>query len=555
MPMAGKDQPVDWFFAFKFNSATFPGCTDDGVTPVVGSEGIFGGTFQIYKNGHSQQYVFATSENPTLKKGEACLGATLNDPLGATFAQVYLTDEFNYMIWNDQFYSDPPQFPKFQDKPWGHSKGMLAWNEDGEGFVLQVSTPSWPASGSKENPRMTDGNTLGCIKDDDVEVSQHFFCLKINKSDLTIILNALINASVVTGQDIPQIVKNGGPADIQALVKLVGKVSKSRTFTAETLSSGVQILSKPSAIASPVWQLVSAQLGSIPLRVATWWEEPAVFSTDENTPISCWPDDMNKPGAVEIATSGIWDGTSLGFLGGAHPTRNHAKIGVSKDPMKPISIFGDMNQQGTLNPISEKSGEPETCVISQNARGGLFYVVNNQQLFESVSALLSGDSAPMAGKVTPSENAVPVKKKKKNNMKDNQQDIFLSISASLTGFSETDLHGTGMIETYYNTFLEKGSPEDISNFFLEVNEVFNPANDTEEKINKQIDKHLFNTNSADLTKNLITMWYTGNWGQDVISPESYVQGLIWNAAQTHPPGAKQPGFGSWAEKPFEIPTN
>ncbi|NVO10450.1 MAG: hypothetical protein HXX16_10855 [Bacteroidales bacterium] len=54
-----------------------------------------------------------------------------------------------------------------------------------------------------------------------------------------------------------------------------------------------------------------------------------------------------------------------------------------------------MNQQGTLVPISEKSGEPETCEISQNARGGLFYVVNNQKLFESVSALLKGDTAPL----------------------------------------------------------------------------------------------------------------------------------------------------------------
>src|SRR5947199_2640123 len=33
--------------------------------------------------------------------------------------------------------------------PWGHSKGVLAWNDAGEGFVMQVSTPSWPASGSE----------------------------------------------------------------------------------------------------------------------------------------------------------------------------------------------------------------------------------------------------------------------------------------------------------------------------------------------------------------------------------------------------------------------
>lgn len=394
-PLAGKNKPVNWFFAFKFNSESYPGCTDDGVSPAVGTNGIFGGTVQEYKNGHSQQYVFATDQNPTLVKGEGCIGATLNDPLGATFAQAYLTDDYNYLIWNDQFYNDPPQFPKYLGAPWGHSKGMLAWDDDGNGFVLQVSTPSWPASGSKNNPRKTDGNTLGCIKDDDVEVSQHFFCLKINKDDLTIILNAIINASVVTNPTVPQIVKNGGPSDIQTLVNQVGKESKSTVFTKATLSSGVQILSKPSAIAAPTWQLVSSELGGVPLRVASWWEEPAIYSTNEETQITCWPSDLKLPGAVEIATTGTWDNKSIGFLGGAEPSCNHAKIGVSLDTSLPYSIFGDMNQQGTLTPISEKSGNPATCEISQNARGGLFYVVNNQQLFESVSALLSGESAPL----------------------------------------------------------------------------------------------------------------------------------------------------------------
>ena len=90
-PMAGKNTPVDWMFAFKFNAHSFPGCTDDGTTPAVGSEGIFGGTVDTYKSGHSQQYVFATSAAPTLVKGTECLGATLEDPLGATFAQIYNT--------------------------------------------------------------------------------------------------------------------------------------------------------------------------------------------------------------------------------------------------------------------------------------------------------------------------------------------------------------------------------------------------------------------------------------------------------------------------------
>lgn len=122
-----------------------------------GSTGIFGGTVEAYTSGHSQQYVFAKSANPTLVKGTECLGGTLTDPLGATFGQIYNNPGYYYVLWNDQFYNNPI---KNEDGPWGHSKGMLAWNDDGEGMVLQVSTPSWPASGSSATPRQNDGNTL-----------------------------------------------------------------------------------------------------------------------------------------------------------------------------------------------------------------------------------------------------------------------------------------------------------------------------------------------------------------------------------------------------------
>jgi hypothetical protein len=64
---------------------------------------------------------------------------------------------------------------------------------------------------------------------------------------------------------------------------------------------------------------------------------------------------------------------------------NHAKIGVSTGTHT-YTIFGDMNQQGAL------SGPK--CDSSQNGRGGLFFVVNNPRLFEGVSDLIKGDSAP-----------------------------------------------------------------------------------------------------------------------------------------------------------------
>lgn len=391
-PMAGPNQPVEWLFAFKFNAGTFPGCTDDGVTPQPGQPGIFGGTVDVYKSGHSQQYVYATSANPSLTKGTECLGGTLNDPLGATFGQVYNTLGYYYVLWNDQFYNNPI---KNMDSPWGHSKGMCAWNDDGEGFVLQVSTPSWPASGSMAFPRQNDGNTLGCINDDDIEVSQHFFAFAVGKADLMTVLQGLSNSSVATNLGQPSIVNNGGPADVQQLVANLGKESKSNTVFRATLSNGIEMISKPSAMAVPPWQLISASLGGLDLRVANWWAAPAIYSTANGQTPDCWASGLGAPGAVEIALSGNWDGTVIGLQGGEGQNRNHAKIGISKDPSNPLCIFGDMNQQGALAPDYAYSGQH--CSSSQNGRGGNFYVLKQADLFASLTSLLSGDTAAVKG--------------------------------------------------------------------------------------------------------------------------------------------------------------
>jgi hypothetical protein len=304
----------------------------------------------------------------------------VTDPVGATFDQVY-NGHLNYALWNDQFDGDPINT---ESSPAGHSKGMLAWDDNGDGVVLQVSTPSWPAAGSVLNPRKTDGNTLGCVKDNDVLVSQHFFALRLTKGDVVSVLKALDNASVVTDPKNPQLVHNGGPADIQSLVGELGGISKSRSVIQTTLSSGVQLISKPSKLAAPPWQLVSASLGGEPLRVASWWTRPEIPTTTASTPVACWDASLGKPGAVEIATSGTWSGASIGLEGMAEPNGNHAKIGVSTGSHS-YAIFGDLNQQGAL------SG---TCTSSQNGRGGLFYVVDNASLAASVKTLLKGESAP-----------------------------------------------------------------------------------------------------------------------------------------------------------------
>ncbi len=301
---------------------------------------------------------FASDKSPALKDGGGCAGDTSTDPVGATFDEIY-THQFFYVIWNDQFYGDPA-ITGCSDScsgPWGHSKGMLVWNEAGEGLVMQVTTPSWPASGSSARPRRSDGNSLGCVEDDNVKVSQHFFSLRLNKQDILKVLMALDNASVVTDVRNHQIANIGGPEEIQQLAGNLGHKSDSVKFTRAALSSGVQLISKPSRLHLPPWQMVSAVLGGVSLRTATWWAAPKIYSTNRSTPIPCWDESLGKPGAISIATTGSWHGQSIGLTGGPGDNSNHAKIGgvhLGQSPVHDLRGYEPAGRQHR-RPVREQS--------------------------------------------------------------------------------------------------------------------------------------------------------------------------------------------------------
>jgi hypothetical protein len=379
---------LDWWFVFKFNASSFPSCGGSAKRAC-----IFGGEVQNYAR-FSQQFVYATSKAPALKKGGGCIGDSVSDPVGATFDQVFNGDFF-YVIWNDQFYLDPKLHGCGAScpGPWGHSKGMVAWDETGAGFVMQVTTPNWPGSGMPAPPRAR-GNTLGCltqvkktevIPQNNVLYSQHFFALRLDKSDLAVVLKALENASVVTDPKNSQVVRNGGPQEIQDLVGKLGEQSESEDFTKEKLSTGVTLISKPSNLNVPPWQMVSAVLDGVSLRTATWWGNNRIYTTTPSSRITCWDGSLGAVhdlGTVEIAKTGQFDGEVFGLKSG----ENHAKIGVSTSRNAPYSIFGDMNQEGALL-------KSQDCSVSQNGRGGLFFVVEDEILFGGMKQLLKGETA------------------------------------------------------------------------------------------------------------------------------------------------------------------
>jgi hypothetical protein len=385
-PLVAKGTPVDWFFVYKFNTKSFPQCADNADRSCP-----FGGRPVEYRSGFGQQYVVASSADPQLKAGGGCLGDTDVDPVGATFDEIY-NGSLNFVVWNDQFYNDP----KIKGcgtscaSPWAHSKGVLAWDDNGNGVVMQVTTPSWPGAGNKDQPR-TDGNSLGCVaNDNNVLVAQSFFAARLTTDDTEVIVKALANASVVTNTANPQIVRNGGPNAIKSVVASLGNKSNSDEMLWNELSTGIQVMAKPSEMHAPPWHLVSSLLGSVDLQVATWWTANNIPDTTAGQKIDCWPDQTGwkRPGAVVNSTMGHWDLKSFSLLGTGSSSGNHAKIGVSTSGNHPYAIFGDMNQQGEL------SG---SCGASQNGRGGLFFVVENQVLHDGVLSLIS-NRQPMSSR-------------------------------------------------------------------------------------------------------------------------------------------------------------
>jgi len=132
-------------------------------------------------------------------------------------------------------------------------------------------------------------------------------------------------------------------------------------------------------------------------------------------------------------------------------------------------------------------------------------------------------------------------------------DLFVSISVSLTGFNEMELWGTTMMEEYYEWVKAQylvNKDTSLGFFFGQVDAIFAKVGNNEAALHEAIQqKILGNKQYATIAKNIITLWYTGNWPTDnglaPISARAYTQGVIWNTAQAHPPGAKQPGFGSW----------
>lgn len=137
------------------------------------------------------------------------------------------------------------------------------------------------------------------------------------------------------------------------------------------------------------------------------------------------------------------------------------------------------------------------------------------------------------------------------NVDDYYYDVFMSISEAITGFSVNELQSTGLAVIYYKHIL--GQIESATFLeFLNISKSILENSYSQDQLRIAIQSNIMaDPGMKDMSDSIITMWYLGTWQGAYVNDLSYKEGLVWKLMQAHPPGAKQPGFKSWAVQPVK----
>ena len=153
-----------------------------------------------------------------------------------------------------------------------------------------------------------------------------------------------------------------------------------------------------------------------------------------------------------------------------------------------------------------------------------------------------------------------------------RMDGFLSLSAMLTAFSEFDLRGTGQSEDYLATVVAAVGAGNIDQLLSAYASIQSAGEVQGASLDGLLRARILSDDRlGPIARNIMKLWYIGTWyampqewtqafgvgevgGTFVVSASSYIEGLVWPAIGANPPGAKGPGYGTWADPPTIIAT-
>ncbi len=145
-------------------------------------------------------------------------------------------------------------------------------------------------------------------------------------------------------------------------------------------------------------------------------------------------------------------------------------------------------------------------------------------------------------------------------------DNFVALSSALTGFTPFRLRGTGQAELYMNTVQDIVGAETMDALLTTWRAGHDAAGDEgaqERALRRDI---LSDPKLGPVARRILKLWYVGTWyalssdwqeayggsSSDrtfVVSADSYVQGLMWDAIGANPSGARPLGYAMWAVPP------
>lgn len=144
---------------------------------------------------------------------------------------------------------------------------------------------------------------------------------------------------------------------------------------------------------------------------------------------------------------------------------------------------------------------------------------------------------------------------------------FLAFSADVTAFTAFELRGTGQAEAYLSTVGDVVGEELVDRLLDAYARVRGEAQQEGSAQDDLLRREIFSDEKlGPIARNIIKLWYVGTWYEMprawteafgaleknftfMVSAAAYTEGLLWPAIGANPPGAKAPGYGSWAAPP------
>jgi hypothetical protein len=139
-------------------------------------------------------------------------------------------------------------------------------------------------------------------------------------------------------------------------------------------------------------------------------------------------------------------------------------------------------------------------------------------------------------------------------MTEDPLEAFYALSSELTGFSIFELKATGVGDSYFGRMSSDVGAETLATLFRVWAEIVREGPHGNHE--REVEERIFGADDLrPAAQRLIMLWYVGSWyyvrpfTTQVLSSQSYIEGLMWKAIRSHPMAAKPQGYGAWALDP------